>query len=84
MFPLVFPLRQRDIALAAEAVQGCDLFIAIGTSGSVTPAAHLPAMAAQLGKMTMEINVEDTMLSPIFHLTPRGSAATILEEIWSP
>jgi NAD-dependent deacetylase len=42
----------------AEALAGCDLFVAIGTSGEVYPAAGFVEEAAGLGAETLEINLE--------------------------
>lgn len=41
-----------------EAVENCDLFLSIGTSGKVYPAAGLVALARHAGAHTMEINLE--------------------------
>ena len=42
----------------AEALAGCDLFVAIGTSGEVYPAAGFVEEAAGFGAETLEINLE--------------------------
>ena len=42
------------------ALERCDLFIAIGTSGQVYPAAGFHDIARRHGAETMEINLEDT------------------------
>ncbi|MHA7887081.1 NAD-dependent deacylase [Roseicyclus sp.] len=42
----------------ADALAGCDLFVAIGTSGEVYPAAGFVEEAAGLGAETLEINLE--------------------------
>ena len=46
------------LELAAVASQVCDLFISIGTSGMVEPAASLLRLAAEAGAHTAVINVE--------------------------
>ena len=58
----------------AELVARCDLFVAIGTSGVVYPAAGLGETARAHGATTVEINVEATASS---HFQQRlvGSAA---------
>lgn len=45
-----------DSIMAAVAV--CDLFVAIGTSGTVYPAAGFGALAAESGARTLEINLD--------------------------
>lgn len=43
-----------------KALARCDLFVAIGTSGNVYPAAGFHSLARQAGAHTVEINLEDT------------------------
>lgn len=43
---------------AAEAIRNCDLFISIGTSGTVWPAAGYPDLAKKSGAYCIEINPE--------------------------
>lgn len=43
-----------------EAVRRCDIFVSIGTSGQVYPAAGFSALAQEVGATTVEINVEKT------------------------
>ena len=51
-----------------NALNGCDLFIAIGTSGQVYPAAGFVNNAKKSGAKTLEINLEATSLSFDRHL----------------
>lgn len=44
----------------ARELENCDLFVAIGTSGNVYPAAGFHDIARQHGARTVEINLEDT------------------------
>ena len=48
---------------AVESVHGCDLLLAVGTSGVVYPAASLPGMAKARGARVVEINPITTDLS---------------------
>lgn len=48
---------------AVERVHGCDLLLAVGTSGVVYPAASLPGMARARGARVVEINPVATELS---------------------
>jgi NAD-dependent deacetylase len=75
-------------ALPQEALQDamrwahdCELFLTIGTSAVVQPAASLPLLAAQAGACVIEVNPEETMATPHFHLSLRGKAAEILPRI---
>ena len=51
---------------AISAVENCDLFISIGTSGVVWPAAGFPQSAKDNGAYCVEINPEPTELSYLF------------------
>lgn len=68
------------------AVAQCDLFVAIGTSGLVYPAAGFAAHAERAYRI--EINLEDTPVSPLFHESRRGPATRevprLLDEIMLP
>ncbi|MBU0508868.1 NAD-dependent deacylase [bacterium] len=66
---------------AAEASQRCDLFLTIGTSAVVYPAASLPEIALSRGIPVIEVNMEETPLSGsvTYHLL--GPAGTILPEL---
>lgn len=50
-----------------ELTASCDLFVAIGTSGVVYPAAMLVDLARENGAHTIEFNVSDTGVSDSFH-----------------
>lgn len=55
-----------------------DLFIAIGTSGHVYPAAGFVAEAIRHGAHTVEFNLEPSKVSSAFHETILGPAGTTL------
>lgn len=57
------PLQMDEIYNALDA---CDLFIAIGTSGNVYPAAGFVRQAALSGAHTMEINLEPSAVQSAF------------------
>ncbi|HMO66082.1 MAG TPA: NAD-dependent deacylase [Verrucomicrobiota bacterium] len=57
------PQRLNEVLAAMEA---CDLFAAIGTSGVVYPAAGLVARAREAGAHTIEFNVQATEASGVF------------------
>jgi NAD-dependent deacetylase len=52
---------------AAEWIAGCDVFIAVGTSAVVYPAAGLPALARESGAWLVEVNLESTPMSHLYH-----------------
>lgn len=57
------PLQMEEIY---EALEICDLFIAIGTSGNVYPAASFVRQAVVSGANTMEINLEPSAVQSAF------------------
>ena len=63
---------------AADAVAAADLVLVVGTSGMVQPAASLPLIAAGRGIPVVEINPEDTPLTPHATWTVRAGSAQIL------
>jgi NAD-dependent deacetylase len=69
------------LALAKQAALMCSVFFSIGTSGMVQPAAELPLLAKQSGAVVVEINVEDTPLTPEVDYFFRGKSGEILPEM---
>lgn len=57
-----------------------DLFISIGTSGNVYPAAGFVEMAQQSGARTIELNLEPTKGSSLFDESIQGLAGDIVPE----
>ena len=52
----------------------CDLFVAVGTSGVVYPAAGFVQQARLCGASTVEVNRETSEVTGLFHLQRRGPA----------
>ena len=52
----------------------CDLFIAVGTSGLVYPAAGFVRTARTSGATAVEVNLEPSDTASLFHLQRRGPA----------
>jgi NAD-dependent deacetylase len=73
-------LKASDMNAAAAACT-CDVFIAIGTSAVVYPAAGLIQQARANGAFTAEINIEATPASAAVDLAVQGGAEVILPEI---
>ena len=63
---------------AFDAARNADLFLTIGTSGIVQPAASLPLLAASNGATTAEINPEETPLSARMTYVLRGPSGVLL------
>jgi NAD-dependent deacetylase len=66
------------LAAAEAAASECDLFLSIGTSAVVFPAAQLPATALARGAAVIEINRDPTPLTPMATASLRGAAGEIL------
>jgi NAD-dependent deacetylase len=66
---------------ALEASRDADIFLTVGTSGIVQPAASLPLEAMEAGGIVVEINPVDTPLSDWMTYTLRGPAGVILPAI---
>jgi NAD-dependent deacetylase len=76
-------LDQGRIDAALRAAGNCDVFLAVGTSALVYPAAGLPLVAGRAGAWVAEINVDDTPLTPHVALALRGKAAELLPALES-
>jgi NAD-dependent deacetylase len=66
---------------AERAAERCDLFLCVGTSAVVYPAASLPLIARDHGAYVVEINRERTEISPRVHETILGNAGEILPQL---
>lgn len=62
------------------ALRGADLFVSIGTSGAVYPAAGLVREARDLGAQTLELNLEPSQGSSWFHESRMGPATAIVSD----
>ena len=60
------------------ALRTCDLFVSIGTSGAVYPAAGFVQNAVELGADTLELNLERSQGSQMFHETRLGRASELV------
>ncbi len=60
------------------ALRDADLFVSIGTSGAVYPAAGFVRTARDLGAQTLELNLDRTKGSAWFHETRLGPASEVV------
>ena len=72
------PMPAAALAQAAEATRNADLFVVIGTSLTVYPAASLPILAAENGTALVIINRESTPLDGLASQVLNGEIASIL------
>lgn len=74
-------LPERAMRDAGEASHAAELFLVIGTSALVYPAAALPEIARKRGAYLVEINIESTPLTPHADEVLRGPASAILPDL---
>lgn len=76
----------QELRRAIQASRSADMFLTIGTSALVQPAASLPFEALENGAEVIEINIDRTPLSPWMTYTLQGKAGVILpaliEAVW--
>jgi NAD-dependent deacetylase len=65
---------------AVDAAMSCELFLVVGTSGVVHPAASLSSMAREAGAWVVEVN-PDRSASPAVHCWLAGRAAEIVPRL---
>jgi NAD-dependent deacetylase len=70
-----------DHVAAAVRATDCDVFLTVGTSAVVYPAAGFVQQARRRGAFTAEINMEATPASSIVDVAVHGPAERILPEL---
>lgn len=68
-------------ARAAQAARDAEVFLALGTSAVVYPAAGLPRVALEHGARVVEINLEPTELSGAADVSLRGKTGGLLPQL---
>ena len=66
---------------ASDAASQCELFLTIGTSAVVYPAAGLPKTARNSGAYVVEVNTEPTEISHTVNETLLGKAGEVLPQL---
>ncbi len=74
-------LPEATLSQAMKAVEQCDLLFSIGTSSIVQPAASLPFNALEHGAKLVEINPENTPLTPYVDFILYGKSGEILPRL---
>ena len=70
-----------EFVAQAVAATACDVFLTIGTSSVVYPAAGLVHQAKNRGAMTVEINVDETQATGAVDIAIRGKADEVLKNL---
>lgn len=71
------PYRMDEIEAALEC---CDLFVSVGTSGAVYPAAGFVRTASWRGAHTLELNLDPSEASEFFHESRMGPAGLLVPQ----
>ena len=74
-------LQPEALDAASEAARSADIFLSVGTSSLVYPAAALPYEALEGGAILVEVNPEQTPLTPHADHVLRGSAGEALPRL---
>jgi NAD-dependent deacetylase len=74
-------LPAEGLRMASEATRSCDVFLSVGTSGLVYPAASLPYEALENGATVVEVNPDPTPLSALADFSLRGRAGEVLPRL---
>ncbi len=74
-------LPEEAVEAAQRAAAGCDVFMSIGTSSVVHPAARFIRAAAARGARTVEINPEPTPITGLVDWSVRGKSGEVLPRI---
>ena len=72
------PMPVRVVLAAQQAAESCDLFLAVGSSLVVQPAASLPVIAKNAGAKLIIVNREETPVDSVADLVLHGEIGDIL------
>ena len=72
------PIPETALAAAETAMHDCDLFLSVGTSSLVYPAAGLAEIARACGAAVVEINPDATPLTGAADLAIAGKSGKVL------
>ncbi len=75
------PLDETILGQAIEAADNCGLFLVVGTSGVVEPAASLARIASANGAEVWEVNPEATPLTPICARSIHSRAGAVMDDV---
>lgn len=75
------PLPESEIESAIAASTTCEIFLSIGTSTVVYPAAELPHTALASGACVVEINPQPTPFTPHAHFSLQGPSGVVLPRL---
>ncbi len=74
-------LPEEAVERAYRALQTCDVMLVVGTSGIVYPVAGFPEVARRAGARIIEVNPEETPITPLVDVFLEGAAGEVLSRI---
>ena len=74
-------LPEGALQAAWQAAAECQIFFSIGTSALVEPAASLPYVALEAGALVVEVNPQETPLTPNAHYALQGPSGQMLPKL---
>ena len=74
-------LPEEALEQSVAAAERAQVFLVVGTSGVVQPAATLPLIAKRAGDRVIEINHEETPLTPMVHASFHGASGELLPQL---
>ena len=77
------PMPEAEMDPAVQASTSSDIFLSIGTSSLVYPAASLPFTALRSGATVIEINPQPTPFTDKAHFVLNGAAGVVLPELFT-
>ncbi|QGY38752.1 NAD-dependent protein deacylase [Pseudodesulfovibrio cashew] len=75
------PLVPGVLKVTIDQITKAEIFLSIGTSSLVQPAASFPQLAKDHGAVTVEINPDPTPISGLFDFALHGKAGEVLSEL---
>ena len=75
------PIPEEALNASFAAAADCDVFLSVGTSSLVYPAAGLAPVAGESGAVTIEVNPSPTDQSESFTASLRGNAGVVLPQL---
>jgi NAD-dependent deacetylase len=75
------PLPSEALTKAMGAAQNTEIFLSVGTSALVHPAASLPLIAMDHGAIVVEINPDETQITNRVHYSLQGPSGEILPQL---
>jgi NAD-dependent deacetylase len=74
-------LPREPMERALDLLDRTDVMLVVGTSGMVSPSAEMPGIVRQNGGTVIEVNPDDSLISPISRVKLRGPSGVMLPQV---